>query len=131
MPASPADAPIVPDRAGKSTVPQLTDNWKALCEQEGQAIAERRRLACQGAPQTGDDSAQALPRVGLALSGGGVRSATFALGRRYGKVCHAVLEVVSHPERKLKRQPPYRCHRQRLSTRHTRADLWQSASLSD
>lgn len=84
MPASPADAPIVPDRAGKSTVPQLTDNWKALCEQEGQAIAERRRLACQGAPQTGDDSAQALPRVGLALSGGGVRSATFALGLMRG-----------------------------------------------
>ena len=80
MPTDPA-----PDRPGavndaRSSDDTLSDNWSALCAQEQQAIAQRRQLA-QGDKAGAEQQAQ-LPRVGLALSGGGIRSATFALGDR-------------------------------------------------
>ncbi|MBK1833158.1 GMC family oxidoreductase [Roseibacillus ishigakijimensis] len=51
-----------------------------FCRAEAQAIAERRRVA--RLPQAADTPANGLPAdtLGLALSGGGVRSATFSLG---------------------------------------------------
>jgi hypothetical protein len=70
VPTHPADAPPGLDRAGESPVPHLPDNWNALCAQDRQAIAQRRRLACQGTDNTTDDPTASLPRVGLALSGG-------------------------------------------------------------
>ena len=62
--------------------PDLSDSWPALQAAEHQAIAERRRQVLADAPVREDPESdpQALPRVGLALSGGGIRSATFALG---------------------------------------------------
>lgn len=60
----------------------LSDDWKALCAQEQQAIAERRRRLLGAAANATD--AASLTRVGLALSGGGIRSATFALGLMRG-----------------------------------------------
>jgi len=60
----------------------LSDDWHALSAHEQQAIVLRRELA-HGAVAGADKQAQ-LPRVGLALSGGGIRSATFALGLMRG-----------------------------------------------
>ncbi len=60
----------------------LPDGWQTLCAKERQAIIRRRQLA-QKAPTDADSAAQ-MPRVGLALSGGGIRSATFALGLMRG-----------------------------------------------
>ena len=82
MPTDPA-----PDRPGavndaRSSDDTLSDDWSALCAQEQQAIAQRRQLA-QGDKAGAEQQAQ-LPRVGLALSGGGIRSATFALGLMRG-----------------------------------------------
>jgi GH24 family phage-related lysozyme (muramidase) len=53
--------------------------WRALLEVERQALRQRRR-AVLGFDAAGNFDELELPRVGLALSGGGVRSATFALG---------------------------------------------------
>ena len=61
----------------------LADDWAALCAAEDQAIAARRRMVL-GAAAGGKQSELNLPRIGLALSGGGVRSATFALGLMRG-----------------------------------------------
>ncbi len=63
--------------------PALADDWAALCAAEHQAIAARRRKVL-GAVACGKQSELDLPRIGLALSGGGVRSATFALGLMRG-----------------------------------------------
>ncbi len=60
----------------------LSDDWQALCAQEQQAIIKRRQRV--GGEQVDTDSQAHLPRVGLALSGGGIRSATFALGLMRG-----------------------------------------------
>ena len=58
---------------------ELPDEWSALLAAEQEAIAQRRRQVLTR--DTVPDPAQMqLPRVGLALSGGGIRSATFALG---------------------------------------------------
>ena len=63
--------------------PPPADGWAALCAAEDEAIAARRRLVL-GEAASGNASEMKLPRVGLALSGGGVRSATFALGLMRG-----------------------------------------------
>ena len=63
--------------------PALADDWVALCAAEQQAIGERRRKVL-GPAASGKQSELDLPRIGLALSGGGVRSATFALGLMRG-----------------------------------------------
>ncbi len=78
--ANPDDARhrvVHPDSAAPD--PTLADDWSALCAAERLATMERRRMekSPSGTPATDDP---ALPRVGLALSGGGIRSATFALG---------------------------------------------------
>jgi len=59
--------------------PPLADDWTALQQAEREALLARRRQAL-GLPPEADHPALRLPTVGLALSGGGVRSATFALG---------------------------------------------------
>ncbi len=62
----------------------LPDEWSALQTAEREAIALRRKhllgLDANDTPTLDDTAALQLPRVGLALSGGGIRSATFALG---------------------------------------------------
>ena len=63
--------------------PALADDWAALCAAEQQAIGERRRKVL-GPAASSKQSELDLPRIGLALSGGGVRSATFALGLMRG-----------------------------------------------
>ncbi|MCX7279120.1 MAG: hypothetical protein NTZ15_17680 [Burkholderiales bacterium] len=63
-----------------ATSSQLPDSLHALLEAERQAVAARRRLVLGEVQAQADPAALDLPRVGLALSGGGVRSATFALG---------------------------------------------------
>lgn len=59
------------------------DTPEALFAEEAVAVQARRHIALDTAPGQASGPQQAelkLPRVGLALSGGGVRSATFALG---------------------------------------------------
>ncbi len=78
---------------GDPSAPSLADEWTALCAQEQQALTQRRRLvrqgiAADGAPADADEPPAPLPRVGLALSGGGIRSATFALGLMRGLAQH-------------------------------------------
>ena len=68
---------------GEPADPELADEWAALCAAEGIALAARRQSVLGEA--AGSNSVEmGLPRVGLALSGGGVRSATFALGLMRG-----------------------------------------------
>ncbi len=55
----------------------------ALCEAERQALQQRRRVVL-GEAADSHPAELNLPRVGLALSGGGVRSATFGLGLMRG-----------------------------------------------
>lgn len=59
--------------------PPLPDDWQALLQAERDALQARRRHVL-GLADDADHPALHLPSVGLALSGGGVRSATFALG---------------------------------------------------
>ncbi|MEO5794838.1 MAG: hypothetical protein ABIP34_07435 [Rhodoferax sp.] len=65
------------------------DSLQALCAAEQAAVLARRQHVLAQPPVSGavgpaDTSDLDLPRVGLALSGGGVRSATFALGLMRG-----------------------------------------------
>ncbi|MDB5867748.1 MAG: hypothetical protein JWP96_80 [Polaromonas sp.] len=66
--------------------PAPADGWAALAAAEDAAIAARRRqvLEVSGEANSAGPAELKLPRVGLALSGGGVRSATFALGLMRG-----------------------------------------------
>lgn len=57
----------------------MTTPVQALFEAEQQAVLQRRAHVL-GEPAAAHSDELKLPRVGLALSGGGVRSATFALG---------------------------------------------------
>ncbi|MEP6971165.1 MAG: hypothetical protein ABJA49_12030, partial [Betaproteobacteria bacterium] len=86
MGTDPAGTTADIDCAGQPAAPPLSDDWNALCAQELQALAQRRRLVRRegDTAATSDESTTPLPRVGLALSGGGVRSATFALGLMRG-----------------------------------------------
>jgi hypothetical protein len=61
----------------------LPDDWAALHASEIDAITQRRRLVL-GEAAGGNQTELNLPHVGLALSGGGIRSATFALGLMRG-----------------------------------------------
>ncbi len=61
----------------------LPDEWSALSAVEQTAIEQRRREVLADAPDAVPSQLH-LPRVGLALSGGGIRSATFALGLMRG-----------------------------------------------
>ena len=80
----PATSRGAPEPAGASLPdPELADEWSALCAAEEAAIAARR-LKVLGEAAAGHVHETGLPRVGLALSGGGVRSATFALGLMRG-----------------------------------------------
>lgn len=70
-----APAHMMPDWSG------LPDSWAALQASEAEAVAARRRvLLADTAGDEPDAAEMQLPRVGLALSGGGIRSATFGLG---------------------------------------------------
>lgn len=60
------------------------DSWAALQKAEHEAVLARRRVALGDDAACKHESALKVPRVGLALSGGGVRSATFALGLMRG-----------------------------------------------
>lgn len=75
---------------------------RALFDAEHEAVRQRRAhvLGEQAAARSDE---LALPRVGLALSGGGVRSATFALGLLRGLAQSKT--VVNHP----KHQSPENC----------------------
>ncbi|MEA3040695.1 MAG: hypothetical protein QOC65_184 [Sphingomonadales bacterium] len=64
-----------------------TANWKSIHAAEQMTIERRRRslrafgnCGCRKAPAGADDVEDDAPVVGLALSGGGIRSATFSLG---------------------------------------------------
>jgi len=61
----------------------LADNFAALRAAEHEAIQARRKEVL-GAEASSNPTELNLPQVGLALSGGGVRSATFALGLMRG-----------------------------------------------
>jgi hypothetical protein len=63
--------------------PQLSDDWAALLASEAAAIGMRRERVL-GPAAIRNAAEMNLPTVGLALSGGGVRSATFALGLMRG-----------------------------------------------
>jgi hypothetical protein len=63
--------------------PAQPTSWEQLQQQEREALRERRLKVVPTLTPEQADPAQpvgAIPRIGLALSGGGVRSATFALG---------------------------------------------------
>lgn len=74
---------------------------RALFDAEAALIAERRRIAHADAPAEGGDPQDAaariaLPRVGLAISGGGVRSATFGLGLLRGLARNGLLTRIDY-----------------------------------
>ncbi len=72
--------PTAPPESAAPTAP-LPDDLQALWQAEHDAVRERRRQWLGGTATPAD---LAAPRVGLALSGGGLRSATFALGLMRG-----------------------------------------------
>jgi len=81
MPSTPATSPDVAPARETPPWSGLPDAWPALQAAERLAVAARRSHVLSDASHQEPDPAQlALPRVGLALSGGGIRSATFALG---------------------------------------------------
>lgn len=76
-------------RATESPPADLSELYRA----EWAALHDRRHMLCSPATHHGSSeparpAAHALPRVGLALSGGGVRSATFGLGLLRGMAQH-------------------------------------------
>ncbi len=83
MNTDPVQNPTLAPPGCEAADPALTDDWPALLAAEDQAIAARRRKVL-GEQASGKQSELNLPRIGLALSGGGVRSATFALGLMRG-----------------------------------------------
>jgi hypothetical protein len=64
--------------------------FAALRMQEHEALAARRRIAL------GDGADPTAPRIGLAISGGGIRSATFGLGLLRGLARGRVLERLDY-----------------------------------
>ena len=69
----------------------------ALFEQERALLEERRRIALGATGRVADAPEGAeLPRIGLAISGGGVRSATFGLGLLRGLAQGRVLERIDY-----------------------------------
>jgi hypothetical protein len=88
---APASAPLAD--------PELLDNWSALRAAEDAAIAARR-LKVLGEAAAGNMHETDLPRVGMALSGGGVRSATFALGLMRGMAQGHTRQLSSDPAKR-------------------------------
>jgi len=80
MRAEPAADPANTHSDGTPPWSGLADDWSALIAAEQRAIDERRRHARSDATDDPAPPQSELPRVGMALSGGGIRSATFALG---------------------------------------------------
>ena len=71
----PATSGVEPEPGGAVPAdPTLADDWAALCAAEKAAIAARR-VKVLGEAAAGNVLETRLPCVGLALSGGGVRSA--------------------------------------------------------
>lgn len=64
------------------------EDLRGLLAHEQQLVAERRRVAGEGDPAITDW----LPRTGIALSGGGIRSATFCLGLLRGLAQNGLLK---------------------------------------
>ncbi|MFZ4285702.1 hypothetical protein [Variovorax sp. HJSM1_2] len=79
----PASSSPTPPSLAQPPTPPLTDHLAALAQAENAALQERRALLGASSAES-MARVQSLPRVGLALSGGGVRSATFALGLMRG-----------------------------------------------
>jgi hypothetical protein len=74
--------------------------WADQVRTESDLIAERRRQSLGAAEPPQIEAALQWPRVGLALSGGGVRSATFCLGLLRGLAREPVAsdaQVPAHP----------------------------------
>jgi len=86
------------DKHAPGALPADEVELRTLLAQERSALEARRRLALERpAGETGeDDSRLALPRVGLALSGGGVRSATFGLGLLRGLAQRGLLTRIDY-----------------------------------
>ena len=80
--------------------PRLPDDLAALNAAESGAITARRRKVL-GGTAVANQAELDLPRVGLALSGGGVRSATFALGLMRGLAqSHSADAATAGPEKR-------------------------------
>ena len=77
------DTATIVDPTSINVATPLSDTWCALFEAEQRALLQRRKLVL-GKAAAENTSELELPRVGLSLSGGGVRSATFALGLMRG-----------------------------------------------
>lgn len=82
-------------------VPPADGPLGALFDAEAALIVERRRIAGVGTQAEGIESDDAqtdaeLPRVGLAISGGGVRSATFGLGLLRGLARNGLLTRIDY-----------------------------------
>ena len=77
----------------------LADDWAALCAAEKAAIAARR-VKVLGEAAAGNVLETRLPCVGLALSGGGVRSATFALGLMRGMAQSNTRQLSDDPSKR-------------------------------
>lgn len=82
--------------------PQPVCDTAALHEIELAAVRARREALLRDASEAGVEAELRLPRVGLALSGGGVRSATFSLGllRGMAQNRHGATPQPSEPGRR-------------------------------
>ncbi|MBP6776790.1 MAG: hypothetical protein KA151_05980, partial [Piscinibacter sp.] len=85
----------MPD-ASPSPTPDIS--LAALIAAEEALLCKRRELALEPPPEgSGEpDPRHALPRIGLAISGGGVRSATFGLGLLRGLAQRGVLTRIDY-----------------------------------
>ena len=78
---------------------RLPDEWAALIASEQDAIGVRRRKVL-GETASAIPAELKLPTVGLALSGGGIRSATFALGLMRGLAQSQTHDAQADPTRR-------------------------------
>ena len=97
----PQPLPTPPDRLPAALPADDDAGLRALLAREGAALDERRCVALE--PAEGDagavdgrDARLSLPRIGLAISGGGVRSATFGLGLLRGLAQGRVLSRIDY-----------------------------------
>ena len=78
---------------------RLPDEWAALIASEQDALRVRRRKVL-GETASAIPAELKLPTVGLALSGGGIRSATFALGLMRGLAQSQTQDAKADPTRR-------------------------------
>ncbi|MEO8856972.1 MAG: hypothetical protein ABI343_08260 [Burkholderiaceae bacterium] len=78
-----SSGPVPTDPQSQDALPGLDDGLPSLQAAEADAVAARRRKVLGPASSHKQEELN-LPQVGLALSGGGVRSATFAFGLMRG-----------------------------------------------